>query len=141
MKGFTKPTQGDVVLKPSGNIFQNRAILGKEGRDKTGLGCFEERRINNSPVDPTSLCEPRKGATPEGLNKLEYVQMVYHSALNEDIMLYFMTDGRVYQIRKDAINQKHFEELEHVLFLFKVKNKATDSAARYLKTVIEKQKS
>ena len=70
-----------------------RSLQGKEARDKTGLGNADERRVNNSTLDPTSLSEPGVGTTPERLNHLEFVQMVYNSKLKEDIMLYFMTDG------------------------------------------------
>ena len=62
-KIFTRPTQNTEVLKPQVNIYQSRTILGKEGRDKTGLGCSEEKRINNSPVDHSSLVKPDVGIT------------------------------------------------------------------------------
>ncbi|KAL8134591.1 hypothetical protein AgCh_009567 [Apium graveolens] len=90
---------------------------------------------NQSAISMTGV-----GATPERLNQLESVQMVYHTFLREHILLYFMTDGRVYHIRQNAIPLKYFEELEHVLFLLQVKNRLTDSAANYLKTQIQRQK-
>ena len=64
--------------------------------------------------------------------------MVYNSKLKEDIMFYFMIDGRVFQIRKDAIRLKYYEELQHVLFLLQVKNRSTDGAASYLKSDIQR---
>ena len=66
--------------------------------------------------------------------------MVYHTYLKEHILLYFMTDGRVYHIRENAIPLKYFKELEHVLFLLQVKDRITESAANYLKTQIQRQK-
>ena len=51
-----------------------------------------------------------------------------------------MTYGRVYHIRQNAIPLKYYEELEHVLFLFQVKNRLTDGAAGYLKSQIQRQK-
>ena len=104
------------------------------------MGNADERRVSNTTLDPTSLSEPGIGTTPERLDQLEFVQMVYHSALKEQVMLYFMTDGRVFQIRQDAINLKYYEELEHVLYLLQVKNKSTDDAAKFLRFNIERQK-
>ena len=80
------------------------------------MGSSDERRVHNTTNDPTSLSESGVGATPERLNQLESVQMVYHSVLKEDIMLYFMTDGRVFQIRENAIPLKYFEELEFYFY-------------------------
>ncbi|KAL8092130.1 hypothetical protein AgCh_034429 [Apium graveolens] len=51
-----------------------------------------------------------------------------------------MTDGRVFQIRENAISLKYFEELEHVLFLLQVKNRSIDGAAGCLKSNIQRQK-
>ena len=104
------------------------------------MGSADERRVHNTTNDPTSLSEPGIGATPERLNQLESVQMVYHTYLKEYIMLYFMTDGRVYHIRQNAIPLKYFEELEHVLFLLQVDDRITGTAANYLKEQIQRQK-
>ncbi|KAL8119347.1 hypothetical protein AgCh_016755 [Apium graveolens] len=122
------------------NGFEARVIRGKEARDKSGLCSSKEKRINNTTSDPTSLSEPGVGTTPERLNQPESIQMVYHSVLKEDIMLYFMTNGRVFQIRKNAIRLEYFEELQHVLFLLQVKNISTYGAASYLKSDIQRQK-
>ncbi|KAL8101334.1 hypothetical protein AgCh_033278 [Apium graveolens] len=112
LPGFTKAKQTQ-SLKTTPSGFEARVVTGKEARDKTGLGSADERRVHNTTDDPTSLSEPGIGATPERLNQLESVQMVYHTYLKEYIMLYFMTDGRVYHIRQNAIPLKYFEELEH----------------------------
>ncbi|KAL8107305.1 hypothetical protein AgCh_023928 [Apium graveolens] len=139
LPGFTKAKQTQ-PLKTAASGFEARVVTGKEARDKTGLGSADERRIQNTTNDPTSLSEPGIGATPERLNQLESVQMVYHTYLKEHILLYFMTDGRVYHIRQNAIPLKYFEELEHVLFLLQVNDKITESAANYLKNQIQRQK-
>ena len=101
-------------MKTATSGFEARVVTGKEARDKSGLGSSDERRVHNTTNDPTSLSEPGVGATPERLNRLESVQMVYNTFLKEHILLYFMIDGRVYQIRQNAIPLKYFEELEHV---------------------------
>jgi len=102
------------------------------------LGSADERRIQNTTNDPTSLSEPGIGATPERLNQLESEQMVYHTYLKEHILLYFMTDGRLYHIRQNAIPLKYFEELENVLFLLQVDDRLTGTAANYLKDQIQR---
>ncbi|KAL8094300.1 hypothetical protein AgCh_035994 [Apium graveolens] len=139
LPGFTKAKQTQ-SLKTTSSGFEARVVTGKEARDKTGLGSADERRVHNTTDDPTSLSEPGIGATPERLNQLESVQMVYHTYLKEYIMLYFMTDGRVYHIRQNAIPLKYFEELEHVLFLLQVDDRITETAANYLKEQIQRQK-
>ncbi|KAL8102783.1 hypothetical protein AgCh_027344 [Apium graveolens] len=139
LPGFTKAKQTQ-PLKTAVSGFKARVVTGKEARDKSGLGSADERRIQNTTNDPTSLSEPGIGATPERLNQLESVQMVYHTYLKEHILLYFMTDGRVYHIRENAIPLKYFEELEHVLFLLQVNDKIIESVANYLKSQIQKQK-
>ncbi|KAL8134537.1 hypothetical protein AgCh_009526 [Apium graveolens] len=130
--------QSQEITTASG--FEARVVTGKEARDKTRLGSADERRVHNTTNDPTSLSEPGIGATPERLNQLESVQMVYHTYLKEYIMLYFMTDGRVYHIRQNAIPLKYFEELEHVLFLLQVDDRITETTANYLKEQIQRQK-
>ncbi|KAL8147046.1 hypothetical protein AgCh_004677 [Apium graveolens] len=102
-------------LKTAASGFEARVVTGKEARDKTGLGSADERRIQNTTNDPTSLSEPDIGATPTN-------------------------DGRVYHIRQNAIPLKYFEELEHVLFLLQVDDRLTGSAANYLKDQIQRQK-
>ncbi|KAL8094182.1 hypothetical protein AgCh_035885 [Apium graveolens] len=139
LPGFTKAKQTQ-PLKTAASGFEARVVTGKEARDKTGLGSVDERRIHNTTNDPTSLSEPGIGATPERLNQLESVQMVYHTYLKEYILLYFMTDGRVYNIRQNAIPLKYFEELEHVLFLLQVDDRITGTATNYLKDQIQRQK-
>ena len=136
---FKKPTLPEQAAKPIEDIYKSKTILGKQGRNMAGLGSHKEVRINNSPVDFSSLSKPGVGITPESLNQLESVQMVYHSALKEHIMLYFMEDGRVYQIRQKDISVKYYEELQNVLFLLKVKNKSTHDAAEFLKSIIQKK--
>ncbi|KAL8099777.1 hypothetical protein AgCh_032147 [Apium graveolens] len=139
LPGFTKAKQTQ-SLKTTASGFEARVVTGKEARDKTGLGSADERRVHNTTNDPTSLSEPGIGATPERLNQLESVQMVYHTYLKEYIILYFMTDGRVYHIRQNAIPLKYFEELEHVLLLLQVDDRITETAANYLKEQIQRQK-
>ncbi|KAL8114452.1 hypothetical protein AgCh_021347 [Apium graveolens] len=112
LPGFTKAKQTQ-SLKTTASGFEARVVTGKEARDKTGLGSADERRVHNNTNDPTSLSEPGIGATPERLNQLESVQMVYHTYLKEYIMLYFMTD---------------------------VDDRITETAANYLKEQIQRQK-
>ncbi|KAL8147716.1 hypothetical protein AgCh_005152 [Apium graveolens] len=88
---FTKAKQTQ-PLKTTTSGFEARVVTGKEARDKSGLGSADERRVQNTTNDPTSLSESGVGATPERLNKLESVQMVYNIYLKEHILLYFMID-------------------------------------------------
>ncbi|KAL8097301.1 hypothetical protein AgCh_030438 [Apium graveolens] len=94
------------MLSSDMTLKQATSDIAYEAKDKSGLGSADERRVQNTTNDPTSLSEPGVGATPERLNQLESVQMVYHTFLKEDILLYFMTDGRVYLIRENAIPLK-----------------------------------
>ena len=55
--------------------------------------------------------------------------MVYHARMKKCILLYFLNDGRVYRVKEEDIKLKLWEELEHVLYLLKVKNKFTHDAA------------
>lgn len=80
LPGFTKAKKTQ-PLKTAASGFEARVVTGKEARDKTGLGSADERRIQNTTNDPTSLSELGIGATPERLNQLESVQMVYHTYL------------------------------------------------------------
>lgn len=131
-KHFRKPTQLTEVQKPIENLLQSRTILGKQGRNMAGLGSHKEIRINDCPVDHSSLSKPGVGVTPESLDKLESVQLVYHSGLKEQIFLHFMTDGRVYQVKKADLQLKNYQEPQHVLFMLQVRDKYTHAAAQYL---------
>ncbi|KAL8147825.1 hypothetical protein AgCh_005225 [Apium graveolens] len=103
LPGFTKAQQTQ-PLKTTSSGFEARVVTGKEVRDKSGLGSSDERRVHNTTNDSTSLSEPGVGATPERLNQLESIQMVYHSVLKEHILLYFMTDGKkkLYSVKSDS---------------------------------------
>ncbi|KAK1353363.1 hypothetical protein POM88_052498 [Heracleum sosnowskyi] len=137
---FGKPTR-DETLKPGNvNFLQTRSVLGKESYDKSGLGSHREKRINNSPLDHTSLAEPGVGVTQESLEKLESVQMIYHKGIKKEFLLYFMADGRVYRVGEADIHLKLWEELEYVLYLLKVKNQSTHNAAQVLKERMMKSK-
>ncbi|KAL8134364.1 hypothetical protein AgCh_009403 [Apium graveolens] len=57
LPGFTKAKQTQ-PLKSTASGFEARVVTGKEARDKTGLGSADERRIQNTTNDPTSLSEP-----------------------------------------------------------------------------------
>ncbi|KAL8090113.1 hypothetical protein AgCh_039549 [Apium graveolens] len=58
LPGFTKAQQSTQPLKTTSSGFEARVIRGKESRDKTRLSNADERRVNNSTLDPTSLSEP-----------------------------------------------------------------------------------
>ncbi|KAK1402493.1 hypothetical protein POM88_002098 [Heracleum sosnowskyi] len=110
---FAKPITVQHSLIPANvNILQNRTIMGKESRDKSGLGSHREKRVNNSPVDQTSLAEPGVGVTQENLDTLESVQLIHHRGLKKDFLLYFKSDGRVYRVGEADIGLKMKEELE-----------------------------
>ncbi|KAK1361435.1 hypothetical protein POM88_045909 [Heracleum sosnowskyi] len=137
---FGKPTR-DETLKPGNvNFLQTRSVLGKESYDKSGLGSHREKRINNSPLDHTSLAEPGVGVTQESLDKLESVQMIYHKGIKKEFLLYFMADGRVYRVGEADIHLKLWEELGYVLYLLKVKNQSTHNAAQVLRERMMKSK-
>ncbi|KAK1379332.1 hypothetical protein POM88_026076 [Heracleum sosnowskyi] len=87
---FRRPSK-DETLKPENvNILQSRTVLGKESYDRSGLGSHRERRINNSPLDHTSLAEPGVGVTQESLDKLESVQMIYHRGIKKRSFCYIL---------------------------------------------------
>ncbi|KAK1392283.1 hypothetical protein POM88_011339 [Heracleum sosnowskyi] len=140
LQGFKRSSLPE-TLKPSQvNFLQTRTVLGKQSYDKSGLGSHQEKRVNNSPLDHTSLAEPGVGVTQENLDKLESVQMIYHRGLKKEFLLYFMADGRVYRIGEDDIRLKLWEELEYVLYLLKIKNRNTHNAALVLKDRMVKSK-
>ncbi|KAK1352302.1 hypothetical protein POM88_053566 [Heracleum sosnowskyi] len=140
LQGFKRSSLPE-TLKPSQvNFLQTRTVLGKQSYDKSGLGSHREKRVNNSPLDHTSLAEPGVGVTQENLDKLESVQMIYHRGLKKEFLLYFMADGRVYRIGEDDICLKFWEELEYVLYLLKIKNRNTHNAALVLKDRMMKSK-
>ncbi|KAK1403968.1 hypothetical protein POM88_003573 [Heracleum sosnowskyi] len=122
------------LIPANTNLLQSRTVMGKESRDKSGLGSHREKRVNNSPMDHTSLAEPGVGVTQENLDTLESVQLIYHRGLKKDFLLYFKSDGRVYRVSEDDIGLKMKEELEYVLYLLKVKNQRTHQAAEVLRS-------
>ncbi|KAL8120418.1 hypothetical protein AgCh_017557 [Apium graveolens] len=61
LPGFTKAKQTQ-PLKTATSGFEARVVTGKEARDKSGLGSADERRIQNTTNDPTSLSEPDDAA-------------------------------------------------------------------------------
>ncbi|KAK1400410.1 hypothetical protein POM88_000015 [Heracleum sosnowskyi] len=131
----------DETLKPGNvNILQSRTVMGKESYDRSGLGSHREKRVNNSPLDHTSLAESGVGVTQENLDKLESVQMIYHRGIKKEFLLYFMADGRVYRVGEADIHLKLWEELEYVLYLLKVKNQSTHNAAQVLRERMMKSK-
>ncbi|KAK1394729.1 hypothetical protein POM88_013785 [Heracleum sosnowskyi] len=132
---FAKPITVQHSLIPENvNILQSRTIMGKESRDKSGLGSHREKRVNNSPVDQTSLAEPGVGVTQENLDNLESVQLIHHKGLKKDFLLYFKADGRVYRVGEADIGLKMKEELEYVLYILKVKNQRTHQASEVLRS-------
>ncbi|KAK1360566.1 hypothetical protein POM88_045040 [Heracleum sosnowskyi] len=71
---FAKPIMVQHTLIPGNvNVLQSKTIMGKESRDRSGLGSHREKRVNNSPMDQTSLAEPGVGVTQENLDTLESV--------------------------------------------------------------------
>ncbi|KAK1394497.1 hypothetical protein POM88_013553 [Heracleum sosnowskyi] len=133
LKGFLKPVLSETLTLEPVDFSQTRTVHGKQSYDKSGLGSHREKRINNSPMDQTSLAEPGVGVTQENLDKLEFVQLIHHKGLRKDFLLYFMADGRVYRIGENDIHLKMAEELEYVLYLLKVRNQRTQNAAEVLK--------
>ncbi|KAK1355749.1 hypothetical protein POM88_049005 [Heracleum sosnowskyi] len=133
LKGFLRPVLSETLTLEPVDFSQTRTVHGKQSYDKSGLGSHREKRINNSPMDQTSLAEPGVGVTQESLDKLESVQLIYHKGLRKDFLLYFMADGRVYRIGENDIHLKMAEELEYVLYLLKVRNQRTQNAAEVLR--------
>ncbi|KAK1369518.1 hypothetical protein POM88_035610 [Heracleum sosnowskyi] len=140
LKGFLRPVLSETLTLEPVDFSQTRTVLGKESYDKSGLGSHREKRINNRPLDQTSLAEAGIGVSQESLDKLESVQMVYHRGLKKEVLLYFMSDGRVYRVGEADVQLKLWEELEYVLYLLKVKNKSTHDVALVLKDRMMKSK-
>ena len=116
-------------------------MLGKEARDLSGLGSHREGRVNTRPTDPSSLAVPGTGVTPESLDRLELVQLVHDKYTRTDVLLYFLTNGSVFRIKENGILLKCWEELEHVLYMFKIRNGNTWRAAEVIKGRINKFKA
>ncbi|KAK1382120.1 hypothetical protein POM88_019855 [Heracleum sosnowskyi] len=138
--GFKRPELPEDMKLEAVNFLQTRTVLGKESYDKSGLGSHREKRINNRPGDSSSLAEPGIGVTQENLDKLESVQMIFHRGLQKAFLLYFIDDGRVYRVGESDIHLKLWEELEYVLYLFKIKNRLTYDAAMVIKDRMMKSK-
>ncbi|KAK1380647.1 hypothetical protein POM88_027391 [Heracleum sosnowskyi] len=139
---FAKPVTVQHSLIPGNvNILQSKTIMGKESRDKSGLGSHREKRVNNSPMDQTSLAEPGVGVTQENLDTLESVQLIHHRGLKKDFLVYFKADGRVYRVGEADIGLKMKEELEYVLYLLKIKNQRTHQADEVLRSRMMKTRA
>ncbi|KAK1378819.1 hypothetical protein POM88_025563 [Heracleum sosnowskyi] len=106
LKGFLRPVLSETLTLEPVNFSQTRTVLGKEYYDKSGLGSHREKRINNRPLDQKSLAEAGIGVSQESLDKLESVQMVYHRGLKKEVLLYFMSDGRVYRVGEADVQLK-----------------------------------
>ncbi|KAK1394103.1 hypothetical protein POM88_013159 [Heracleum sosnowskyi] len=141
LQGFKRPILSETLKPESVNFLQTRTVLGKESYDKSGLGSHREKRINNRPLDQTSLAEPGVGVTQENLDNLVSVQMIYHKGLKKEFLLYFMSDGRVYRIGEADVQMNLWEELEYVLYLLKIKNRSTHNAALVLRERMLKTKA
>ncbi|KAK1390407.1 hypothetical protein POM88_018585 [Heracleum sosnowskyi] len=141
LQGFLRPVLSETLTLEAVDFSQTRIVLGKESYDKSGLGSHREKRINNRPLDQTSLAEPGVGVTQENLDKLVSVQMIYHKGLKKEFLLYFMSDGRVYRIGEADVQIKLWEELEYVLYLLKIKNRSTHNAALVLRERMLKTKA
>ncbi|KAK1352397.1 hypothetical protein POM88_053336 [Heracleum sosnowskyi] len=140
LPGFSKPKILEDLKLEVVNFSETRTVLGKEAFDKSGLGSHRERRTNNRSQDKFSLAEFGVGITQESLDKLEFVQMIFHKGIKKEFLLYFMADGRVYRFGEFDIQLKLWEELEYVLYLLEVKNRSTYDAARVLKERMMKSK-
>ncbi|KAK1372946.1 hypothetical protein POM88_029139 [Heracleum sosnowskyi] len=132
LPGFCKPKILEDLKLEAVNFSETRTVLGKEGKDKSGLGSHRERRINTSPMDQSSLAVSGI-ITQENLDMLDSVQMIFHKVLKKEFLLYFMNDGRVYKVAESDINLKSYQELEYVLYLLKVKNRNTHNAASVIR--------
>ncbi|KAK1364675.1 hypothetical protein POM88_040236 [Heracleum sosnowskyi] len=100
LQGFKRSSLSE-TLKPSQvNFLQTRTVLGKQSYDKSGLGSHTEKRVNNSPLDHTSLAEPGVGVTQENLDKLESVQMIYHRGLKKEFLLYLWLMAEFTELEK-----------------------------------------
>ncbi|KAK1401026.1 hypothetical protein POM88_000631 [Heracleum sosnowskyi] len=137
LQGFLRPVLSETLTLEAVDFSQTRTVLGKESYDKSGLGSHREKRINNRPLDQTSLGEPGVGVSQESLDKLESVQMVYHRGLKKEVMLYFMSDGRVYRVGEADVQLKLWEELEYVLYLLKIKNRSASWRLCYTLCLME----
>jgi hypothetical protein len=139
---FAKPTIPDQTLKDEETNFpQGKAFMGKQGRDTSGLGSGRGIMVNTSPIDPSSLAVPGKGVPQENLDKLESVQLIHQRSLKKDFLLYFMSDGTVFKVGEYDVDLKLWEELEYVLYLFKVKNQRTQQVANVLRNKMLKAKA
>ncbi|KAK1393465.1 hypothetical protein POM88_012521 [Heracleum sosnowskyi] len=141
LQGFLRPVLSETLKLEAVNFSQTRTVHGKQSYDKSGLGSHREKRITNSPFDHSSLAEPGIGVSQESLDKLESVQMVYHRGLKKEVLLYFLSDGRVYRVGEADVQLKLWEELEYVLYLLKIKNRSTHNVALVLRERMLKTKA
>ncbi|KAK1364877.1 hypothetical protein POM88_040438 [Heracleum sosnowskyi] len=132
LPGFCKPKILEDLKLEAVNFSETRTVLGKEGKDKSGLGSHRERRTNNRSQDNISLAVSGI-ITQENLDMLDSVQMIFHKVLKKEFLLYFMNDGRVYKVAESDINLKSYQELEYVLYLLKFKNRNTHNAASVIR--------
>lgn len=139
---FTRPTTTDQTMKAGRtNFLQGRTTMDKQSRDTSGLRSYREKRVNTSPLDPSSLAVPGLGVPQENLDILESMWLIYQKSLQKDFLLYFITDGTVFKISENDIDLKLLEELKYVLYLFKVKNQRTQQAANVLRNKMLKAKA
>jgi hypothetical protein len=139
---FAKPTIPHQTLEDQETNFpQGKGFMGKQGKDKSGLGSGKGVMVNTSPIDLSSLAVPGKGVPQENLDKLESVQLIHQKSLKKDFLLYFMADGTVFKVGEFDIDLKLWEELEYVLYLFKVKNSRTQQVAKVLRNKMQKARA
>ncbi|KAL8093226.1 hypothetical protein AgCh_035207 [Apium graveolens] len=115
LPGFTKAKQTQ-PLKTAASGFEARVVTGKEARDKSGLGSADERRVQNTTNDPTSLSEPdgRVYHIRENVIPLKYFEELEHvlfllqvnDRITESAANYLKTQiqrqKRLYSVKSDS---------------------------------------
>ncbi|KAL8154923.1 hypothetical protein AgCh_000327 [Apium graveolens] len=123
--GLQNPIYGVVIahVKPSKILLPGFTKAKQTQPLKIAISGFEARVVTG-----------KEARDKSGLGSSDERRV--HNTTNDPTSL----RGRVFQIRKNVIPLKYFEELEHVLFFLHVKNRSTNGAADYLKSNIQRQK-
>lgn len=137
-----KPTlhEQEEIEKENPTDFQLRQ---KVARDRGGLGSGREnwRDANEtSTKDPSSLAEPKKGITQSNLDKQESTQLVKWKGEEKYELLYFLTDGKVHRVKEQNLYLKLDEELEYVLYIFRIRNQATFRYTNLIRDILDNRK-
>jgi len=129
-------------------IEQAKRFKAQKSTVKSGLGVDKGQLYMGEEVsfaEPNSLLDhPGDFLSQKHLDKLEYVYLVKDTFTGDgdsDVLLYFLTNGRVLKLREVDILRRQAKELLYVLYLFNGESEAAKEWRKSIQvTISQKQK-